>query len=31
MSPHGREAALAVARIPDGLKPAVVRAVAGTP
>jgi hypothetical protein len=31
MSPSGREAALAVARIPEGLKPAVVRAVAGTP
>jgi hypothetical protein len=31
MSPSGRAAALAVARIPEGLKPAVVRAVAGTP
>jgi hypothetical protein len=30
MSPSGREAALAVARIPEELKPAVVRAVAGT-
>ncbi|MGE5793878.1 MAG: DUF4202 domain-containing protein [Bacteroidota bacterium] len=31
MSPRGREAALAVARIPDALRPAVERAVARAP